>query len=293
MEVEETLEQADAQVVNMAGFKFVQELAGDLNRGEIKLPSFPDVVMRIKRAIEEQNCDSEKLARIVTSEPALAARLLNVANSALMQRGGKTVKDIKTAVARLGLEMLHSTAVSVAVEQIFLGASLKEQRERLRVAWRDAAHVAAFSYTLARRTKVGINPDEALLAGLLHNVGKLYIIMNADKHQEFLQDQAVLDVVIETWHGQIGRAILEAWDFSEDMATAAADHMDLERSTTGPPDLTDIVTVAWLMTDDSEPDIERAKIRAFSRLRLDEEKCAAIKHESIDDINALAQALNG
>ena len=292
MEVEEPQQQADAQVVNMAGFKFVQELAGDLNRGDIKLPSFPDVVMRIKRAIEEQNCDSAKLARIVTSEPALAARLLNVANSALMQRGGKPVKDIKTAVARLGLDMLHSTAVSVAVEQIFLGASIKEQRERLRLAWRDAAHVAAFSYTLARRTRAGINPDEALLAGLLHNVGKLYIVMNAGKHRDFLQDPAVFDVVVGTWHGQIGRAILEAWEFSEDMAASAAEHMDLERSASGAPDLTDIVTVACLMTTETEPEVERKRIRAFSRLRLDEEKCAAIKNESIDDINALAQALN-
>ncbi len=292
MEVQDRQEQPRTEVVDTAGFKFVQDLASDLNRGDVKLPSFPDVVMRIKRAIEEQNCDSARLARIVSSEPALAARLLKVANSALMQRGGKPVKDIKTAIARLGVQMLHSTAVSVAVEQIFLGASLKEQRERLRTVWRDAAHVAAFSYTLARRVRVGINPDEALLGGLLHNVGKLYIVMNADRHPLFLRDEQALDLVADAWHGQIGRAILEAWDFSDGLAAAAADHMDLERSVSGPADLTDMVSVAWLMTRKDGFYTAGTNVRAFSRLRLDEDKCATIRHESIDEIKALGQALN-
>lgn len=282
-----------AAVVDAAGFKFVQQLATDLNTGDIKLPSFPDVVMRIKRAIEQSNCNADRLARIVSTEPALAARLLKVANSALMQRGGKAVNELKTAIARLGHEMLHSTAVSVAVEQIFIGASLKEHRERLRVVWRDAAHVAAISYAIARRCRCGINADEALMAGLLHNVGKLYIIMNAAGHPDFIDHEEVLDLVVDTWHGQVGRAIIEGWGFSDETAAAAAEHMDLERASAGNADMTDIVTMAWLLAREIEgQEISYAGVRAQNRLQLDDEQRGTILRESVDDINALAKALN-
>lgn len=278
--------------VASVGFKFVQGLAADLNRGDVKLPSFPDAVMRIKRTIEQQDCNADKLARIVASEPALAARLLKVANSALMKRGSKPVNDLKTVIARLGHEMLHTTAVSVAVEQIFLGAALNEHRQRLRAVWRDAAHVAAISYTLARRV-AGINADEALLAGLLHNVGKLYIIMNANQYREFFATDEVLDEVVQNWHGEVGKAILEGWDFSEDKSRAAAEHMDIERQASGLPDLTDIVTIAWLMSiPDAAEKYDFSRIRSFTRLQLDEDKLDQIMRESNDDISALAQALN-
>ena len=284
---------ASQMAVASVGFQFVQGLAADLNRGDVKLPSFPDAVMRIKRAIEQEDCNADKLARIVASEPALAARLLKVANSALMKRGGKPVNDLKTAISRLGHEMLHTTAVSVAVEQIFLGASRNEHRQRLRAVWRDAAHVAAIAYTLARRVPI-INADEALLAGLLHNVGKLYIIMNANKYEDFFTSDAMLDEVVTSWHGEVGRAILEGWDFSEDKAAAAAEHMDLERNPSGPPNLTDIVTVAWLMSDpEAEEKYDFSRVRALTRLQLDAEKRERIMTESNDDIQALARALNG
>lgn len=279
--------------VASAGFKFVQGLAADLNRGDVKLPSFPDAVMRIKRAIEHRGCNADKLARIVASEPALAARLLKVANSALMKRGGKPVNDLKTAISRLGHETLHTTAISVAVEQIFLGAALNEHRQRLRKVWRDAAHVAAVSFTLARRVR-GMNADEALLAGLLHNVGKLYIIMNAENYGEFFDRDEVLDEVVENWHGAVGKAILEGWEFSADKARAAAEHMDVERQVSGAADLTDVVTIAWLMSvPGAREKYDFTRVRSFTRLQLDEEKLDEIMRESTDDINALAQALNG
>ncbi|MBT8144337.1 MAG: hypothetical protein KJO55_06530, partial [Gammaproteobacteria bacterium] len=126
------------------------------------------------------------------------------------------------------------------------------------------------------------------------NVGKLYIIMNSSEHPEFIDDDATLDLVVETWHGQVGRAIIEGWGFAEDKALAAADHMDLERNASGAPDLTDVVTTAWLMAREADgEEIHYDSARALSRLQIDEEKREQIMRESVDDINALAQALNG
>lgn len=282
------------EVVNMTGFAFVQRLAKDLNAGTVKIPSFPDIVVRIKKTLDDENCNTEKLTRVVVTEPALAARLLTLSNSALMQRGDAAVYDLRTAINRLGFVMVRNAAMSVAIEQIFIGTSIGPHRSRLREIWKDAARVAAISFALSQHLK-NPNPDEALMAGLLHNVGKLYILMNAAEFEDFIDTEEALDDVIECWHGQIGRAIIEGWGFSEAMATAAADHMDLDRAVYGPPDLTDVVTVAWLMThpQDNDVDANSKPVRAYSRIGLDEEKRIRIFEESRADIEALTAALGG
>lgn len=281
-------------VVNAAGFAFVQSLAADLNSGEVKIPSFPDVVMRIKDTLDDPNCDVEKLTRVVSTEPALAARLLLMSNSALMRRGGKAVGDLRTAINRLGAEMLRTAAMSVAVEQIFIGSSLGPHRRRLHCIWKDAAKVAAVSFALARNLKK-FNPDEALIAGLLHNVGKLYILLRAADFAEFFSSDEVLEAVVEQWHGQIGRAIIEGWGFSDAMAAAAADHMDLSRGLLAFPDLTDLVSLAWLIAQPAANDEEMDAqfVRACGRVGLDEGKRDLIIRESQADIDALATALGG
>lgn len=281
--------------VDRAGFAFVQRLASDLNTGNVQLPSFPDILIRIKNAMRDENCDADKLARIAAAEPALAARLLSMSNSALMQRGGNAVGDLRTAIGRLGYEMLHTAAMSVALEQVFISSSVKDQRHRLRRVWKDAAQVAALSYALAKNLDCKFNPDEALMAGLLHNVGKLYILMRSSDFQEFFETDEMLESVIEQWHGQIGRAIIEGWEFSDDMADAAANHMDLARSVSGPPDLTDLMTIAWLMSraGNGAEDEYGSAIRAYSRLGFDAEKREQVAQDSKADIEALTVALGG
>lgn len=280
--------------VDRAGFAFVQGLASDLNTGTVKLPSFPDIVVRIKNALEDENCDPDKLARIVSAEPALAGRLLSMANSALLQRGGKKVSDLRTAISRLGYDMLRTAATSVALEQVFISSAVADQRARLRMVWKDAAQVAALSYAVARHIR-SFNPDEALMTGLLHNVGKLYILMRASDFEDFFENEEALESVIEHWHGQIGRAIIEGWEFPDDMARAAADHTDLSRSVSGPPDMTDLLTVAWLMSRsgigaESE---HGAPVRAYTRLSFDDEKRQRVVEDSQADIAALTAALGG
>ncbi len=280
--------------VNMAGFSFVQRLAKDLNSGTVKIPSFPDIVVRIKKTLDDENCNIEKLTQVVGTEPALAARLLAMSNSALMKRGDAAVYDLRTAVNRLGSDMVRNAAMSVAIEQIFIGSSLGPHRKRLREIWKDAARIAAISFALAQHLD-NPNPDEALMAGLLHNVGKLYILMHAAEFEDFIDSEEALDEVVENWHGQIGRAIIEGWEFSDAMAAAAADHMDLDRAVYGPPDLTDVVTVAWLMTHPAanDDDVNSKPVRAFSRIGLDKEKRMKIVDDSQADIDALTSALGG
>src|SRR5678816_3868049 len=106
----------DPASVHTAAFAFVQELARELNRGDLNLPSFPDSVVRIRKALDDPNCSPDKLARIATADQVLAGRLLKMANSALLQRGGGAVSELRTAIFKLGFAMVRNAAISVAMQ---------------------------------------------------------------------------------------------------------------------------------------------------------------------------------
>jgi HD-like signal output (HDOD) protein len=276
------------------GFDFVRSLAAELSRGNVDLPSFPEIAVRVRRVLSDPKSSVEQVVRVVGSEPALAARLLRIANSASLNRSGRAVTDLRTAINRIGYNMVRSAAISFSMAQIRTSNKLAGLEHHLNELWQRSTLVAAFSYVLARMcTKV--NPDEAMLTGMMHGIGKLYVLTRAIDHPElFISDRTLNDIIGE-WHATIGKAILENWDFSEAMAQAVGDQADFSRADDGPPDLSDVIAVAILMAAHGEdaPGLEAALkgLGAAKRLRLDEEKTQAVIRESTAEVTALSQAL--
>ena len=123
----------------------------------------------------------------------------------------------------------------------------------LQDVWQRSTRVAAFGYVLAKAcTRSRINPDEAMLTGMMHSIGKLYVLTRAAAHPELFANAAVLDEILEQWHPSIGKAILENWEFSEAMAQAVGDQEELDRTEPEVADLSDIIAVAVLMTRHGE-----------------------------------------
>ncbi len=278
---------------NAEAFTFIQNLAAELSSGKVDLPSFPDVAIRVRKVLADESTNTDQVVRVVGSEPALAARLLKMANSAAFSRG-KAIADLRTAINRMGFNMVRSAAMSFAMAQIRQAGPLKEIQPHLTELWQQSTYVAALAFVLARRfTKR--NPDEALLAGLLHGIGKLYILTRIVRQPALFNDQAGLQDLLRTWHASIGKAILENWEMPEDVVQAVSDHEDITRENRGPPDLTDIVTVAVMMAAYAEypADLElnMQGIRAFQRLDLDGEKAKVVMQETTEEIDALRQAL--
>ncbi|MGH8148536.1 MAG: HDOD domain-containing protein, partial [Steroidobacteraceae bacterium] len=147
-----------------AAFEFVQSLAAELSRGKVDLPSFPDIVPRVRQVLADDSVTPSKIVRVVSSEPALAARLLQIANSAALNFSGKAVNDLRTAVARLGFNMVRSAAIAFAMSQLKQAHALDGLERPLDDLWRRSATVAAMSHVVARRL-TRVNPDTALLAG--------------------------------------------------------------------------------------------------------------------------------
>jgi HD-like signal output (HDOD) protein len=284
---------APPPVVNTDAFVFVQSLAAELSGGKVELPSFPDVAIRVRKVLADEKTRLDQVVRVVGSEPALAARLLKMANSAAFSRG-KPVTDLRTAINRMGYNMVRSAAMSFAMAQIRAAESLKSIEPMLADLWKQSTEVAAVAYVLARRFTAR-NADEALLAGLLHSVGKLYILTRTVQHPALFHDQPSLQSLLRDWHASIGKAILENWELPAEVCEAISDHEDIHREHRGPADLTDLVTVAVMMAAYAEHptdlELNMQGITAFHKLGLDGPKSQLVMQEMKDEIVAMRDAL--
>jgi HD-like signal output (HDOD) protein len=282
------------QAQSNVAFDFVRTLAAELSGGNVDLPSFPEIAVRVRRVLSDPKSSVDQVVRVVGSEPALSARLLRISNSASLNRSGRAVTDLRTAINRIGYNMVRSASISFSMAQIRKSNKLVGLEHHLNDLWHSSTLVAAFAYVLARNcTKV--NPDEAMLTGMMHGIGKLYVLTRATDHPELFASDATLNEIIGDWHASIGKAILENWNFSESMAQAVGDQTDFSRTEDGPPDLSDVIAVSILMSSHMAdvPGLETAlqDLGAAKRLGLDEAKTSAVMRESAAEVSALSQAL--
>lgn len=276
---------------NAAAFAFVAELAQEVSRGKVELPSFPDVAVRVRKVLADEHVSNDQIARVVSSDAGLAARVFTLANSAALNRSGRTVSELKTAVNRIGHNNVRTAAVSFAIAQLRRASELKHISKELEGLWQEATTVAALAYAVASRT--GMNADEAMLAGLLHNVGKIYILARAQRHSLF-KEPAALAHVLRDWHANIGKAIVENWGFPEHIAEAIAEHENIDR-VNDERDVTDVLTVAVMMAaffgHEADLELNMQGVKSFWRLGLDNDKCVHVMRDCAEEIRALRTAL--
>jgi HD-like signal output (HDOD) protein len=286
--------QTPKHTVDAEAFAFVQALAAELSKGKVDLPSFPDIALRVRHILADENVSQEQVVRVVGSEPALAARLLQIANSAAINFSGKPITDLRTAINRMGHNMVRSASIAFAMSQLKKVDSLKGLEKPLDDLWKSSAAVAAMSHAVARRFS-RVNPDTALLAGLLQGIGKLYILTRSSKHPRLFAEQATYNQIVRDWHSPVAKALLENWDMAEEIVRAVSDFEDMEREHSGPVDLTDVLTVGSLLAAFKEHpeslEINMHDVAACKRMSIDRSAYERLIDESEHEIDALRQAL--
>ena len=276
-----------------AALLFLGNLAAEVSKGAVNLPCFPDVVMRIRKALAEPEVKLTEIVKIVGTEPRLAARLLQAANSAAFNPTGKPLTDLRAAITRLGHRPVQSAAMSFAVKQLRLAPALRAISKPLNLLWEESISVAAIAQVVARRTKV--SPEEAFLTGLLHGIGRLYVMVRSvGKSDKLYSDPSFVDM-IESWHPAIGKAVLANWGFDDAMCAALADQCDYDRSGKSDPDLTDIMVVSVVLAvalrEPGPRNVEMHGINSFKRLALSSQECAAILRHAEHQLGTLHAAL--
>jgi HD-like signal output (HDOD) protein len=277
-----------------AAFRFVALLAGEVSNGQVELPAYPDVVVRVKNALSRDDVTPLKIAQITSTEAGLAARLMTMANSAMLNPSGNPITELKSAVVRIGYNNVRTTAVAYAVTALKQAEELKPIRKELEVLWREAIMTAALAWATARRLP-SINADEAMLTGLVHNIGKVYILSRSQRMAGGAFCVADTMPIVRDWHANVGRAIVDSWHFAPHIAAAVGEHEDLDRIVRQ-ADMADVLQIATrLYPSVSDPKIEvpadLSSSLAYKRLGLDRNKLKLIIDESQQAIKTLSSAL--
>ena len=260
-------------MANSDEFRFVSLLALELENGDISLPSLPDVVLKIRKLLESDNCTFELISQAVSVDPALVSRLFVFANSAYYNRANINADTLDAAISRLGFEVVRNTAMSLAMKQLYKTDTSDDVARHVRKVWSHGVRLSCMAYAIGA-TQNHINQETAYLCGLMHDVGKLYILTKAEEFPEFLGAPDKLEAVMEEWNPQVSKSIVESWGFpdevveSTDPATYA--HPDTEADAT----LIDVIVAAELLLElgDQEPDFDITDHLSCIRLDLDAER---------------------
>lgn len=153
-------------------------IAAQAGRGELAFPASVEASVKLQQALVDPDCHVDIAARLIGADPLLAARTVAIANSVAFNRSGTPISSVRAAVQRLGVRTLQSLVAALIVRQLGSAqpdASLRAKADRL---WGHTAHVAALAQVIARRV-THVDPDTALFAGIVHEVGAFYALSRA------------------------------------------------------------------------------------------------------------------
>ena len=273
---------------HQAAFRILTDIAADLSKREVAFPTFANATVKIRKALDDPNTDSEALARVISSEPLLSAKLVHVANSAAVNPGGKPVNDVKTAVTRVGFNTVRSVAAAVAMTQLSAAEDIRKHAQRASAVWHHSMHVAALSFVIAKKM-TRQNPDEALFAGLIHDIGYFYLLSKSGSYPELDAEPAALDDVLRDWHAPIGQAVLHAFTLPEATLTAVAEHENGHYQWP-PRTIIDVVTLANMYAAKTNPIYLHAGATVPDTPQ--EPELVKVLVDSNDEIRSLVAALN-
>lgn len=272
--------------------QFISVIINDIKKNCLKLPTLPEIAVKVQQAVKDKNTSAAQISKIIGIDAAVCARLFRVTNSP-MYRSAKPVEDIQQAITRLGYNVVRNLVTSFVLQQLFQSPS-HALKDRMKALWMHSTEVAVISSTLARKfTK--LQPDQAMLAGLLHDIGTLPILSRSDDFPEISGNPEALELAIETMHTKVGKLLLTTWKFSPILVAVAAEHEDWDRYTSE-VDYVDIVLVANLHSHiggkHRHAHTNWADVPAFAKLGLTPAESLAAMEEVKVEMTELHQLLD-
>jgi diguanylate cyclase (GGDEF)-like protein/putative nucleotidyltransferase with HDIG domain len=201
-----------------------------LSLDDKKLPSFPQVAVKLMEASKDETVSLGDLAKILETDPGISARVLQIVNSAFYGIGRQITK-LSEAVTLLGLDEIKKIALGMTVFEKMFKSGRAKQFDRL-LFWRHSLSVAVLSLEIAKKTGYP-DPEEAYIAGLLHDVGKVFLDINGKRdYGSFIQElSSSTELIIEQerstlglGHDDIGAFFCSLWKLPEKLIMAVKYH---------------------------------------------------------------------
>ncbi|WP_213611017.1 HDOD domain-containing protein [Pseudoalteromonas sp.] len=193
-------------------------LVDRINNDTLVLPTLPEVAIKVRQAADNPDVSLMQMSDAIAHDPALSARMIKVANSAIMGRSVK-VSNLHQAVTRIGLRQIKNIATAMAMEQLFVSDN-ELIKGYMAKAWQKTLSVASHSIALTElylknNTHTSLNRDAITLASLVYNIGVLPILTEAERHPEVFANPSFLAHAIQRLSGKIGGSIMKAWEFPD------------------------------------------------------------------------------
>lgn len=231
--------------------ELAESIGAELAYGKINFPTFLEASLRIKERADDPDVSLQDIATLIQAEPVLAARVIKMANSALLNPSGKPITAIGPAVVRIGLLPIRTLAFVVSTQQLendLRSAPLKTAASAL---WLHSVDVATRAHVLARHFKV-CPPDKALLVAMLRSVGEFYLIARIAAFPDFAAQPERVQDFVSTWREPVGAALLEAFELPPEILESVEDG-NLYGGLWPPTDLGDLLFIAALSAETPNP----------------------------------------
>ena len=275
--------------------RLTSELFQDILSENIKLPTLPDIVVKVQQEFAREDYDLERILELIQSDPVVTAYLIKHANSPLYQ-GSSPVESLRQAVVRLGMKAVQQHVIIIAATRLFQEKSVG-MKQRMRQLWKSSRRVAAFSRVLAAKSGA-FDPDAAQMAGLLSDLGVIAILEYAQEHSEQYDDEKALDQTIKSLRPQINSMLLQKWNLGDELVTVGEESRSWFRNNSVSADLCDLVLVARyhsnLGTEHADQLPVLSRMPAFEKLKLTDfgsQDSIEFMKESQDEVAAIEQML--
>jgi HD-like signal output (HDOD) protein len=222
-----------------------QHLLDAFEEGKLPLLTLPSAALKIRWLINSPDIDSSEIIQIIQADPDLSARLIKVANSPLygIWRETKTVAD---AVRRLGLENTQNMSFSLSIKQLF-NAKTTLIKTQIKRVYDETISVSALAYIITQHRANHLDPEQALLAGLVQNLGIIPILNYVDKNPQLVKNIDILDKSLVNLGMPISILLLDIWNFGSDFLNVIEQAENWSRDTHEAIDYADIVIASRLI----------------------------------------------
>lgn len=197
-----------------------------IESGEMVLPVFSSSAMRIQKELVKKEVDIRVLEQIISGDQSLSSQVLKLANSSFY-KGLVEIQTIKAAIVRLGLQEISKITLLASSRNQFRSSN-KALNAIMKKLWQHSVGCALGSHWLAKRCKLDDVAGHAFFAGLLHDVGKLFILLVIDelqgKDKGVIFTEGLLLEAMESLHTEQGYILMQGWNMPAEYCVVVRNH---------------------------------------------------------------------
>jgi HD-like signal output (HDOD) protein len=225
-------------------FELLQEIATELS-SETTFPTSFDLLLSLRKALRDPDKTIDQISSIISIEPLIPLRLIHLANAVMYNRG-QEIKDAKSAIQRLGLNVVRTVAMAIAMSQLLRSKDMVIFGDLPHKLWTHCLHSACAAYVISKRV-ARLNPEEAMLAGLVHDLGAFYLLYRFSQDEELRIRPDTTRHLVARWHESISYTLLVALGVPQEIAESTIDHDVLRPMPSVPLNLSEVVYVSNML----------------------------------------------